>query len=259
MRGSDKGSRGGSTLRGGRRTADEMMACAGALLRRARAWTETPGARAVARFRASAGRAGYVAKGALYCVVGGLAIDAGVRPYDPFGGARNALVTVQRQWMGQAVVGVLAAGLAAYGFWQLVQAVLDPMRRAKGLRGLGFRAVCVVSAALYGTLAWQGARLLAGATVDEEQRRRAVVWMRAVLAQPMGRWALLAVGLAAKARADAWCAWRVRDSRRGGSWRASSRGSSCAPPCCTTRPNSWVWRGHCACYAAMSTGPRSLC
>jgi hypothetical protein len=52
--------------------------------------------------------------------------------------------------MGQAVVGVLAAGLAAYVFWQLVQAVLDPLHRARGLRGLGFRAVCVVSAALYG-------------------------------------------------------------------------------------------------------------
>lgn len=210
MRRPGKGSRGRSNLRELRRTADEMAARAGALLRRAKGWTETPGARAVARFGATAGRAGYVAKGALYCVVGGLAIDAGVRPYDPLGGARNALVTVQGQWMGQAVVGVLVAGLAAYVLWQLVQAVLDPLRRAKGLKGLGFRAVCVVSAALYGGLAWQGVRLLAGATVDEEQRRRAVVWMRTVLAQPMGRWALLAIGLAVLAYAarQVLRAWR---------------------------------------------------
>lgn len=205
-----KASRGRSTPRGLRQAADAMVAGAGALLRWARAWTETPGARAIARFGANAGRAGYVAKGALYCIVGGLAIDAGVRPYDPLGGARSALVTVQRQWMGQAVVGVLAVGLAAYVFWQLVQAVLDPLDRARGLRGLGFRAVCVVSAALYGGLALQGARLLAGATVDEEQRRRAVVWMRAVLAQPMGRWALLAIGLAVLAYAarQVLRAWR---------------------------------------------------
>lgn len=184
-----------SGLRGLRRVAEGSAARAAALLGRVRGWTETPRARAVARLGANAGRAGYVAKGALYCVVGALAIDAGVRPYDPLGGARNALATVQRQWMGQALVGFLAAGLAAYVFWQLVQAVLDPLRRGEGLRGMGFRAVCVVSAALYGTLALQGVRLLAGASVDEERRRRAVVWMRAVLAQPMGRWALLAIGL----------------------------------------------------------------
>ncbi|HEU0012123.1 MAG TPA: DUF1206 domain-containing protein [Longimicrobium sp.] len=192
---------GRSSVRRLQRAADEMLAHAAAVLRRARAWRETPWARAVARAGANAGRAGYVAKGTLYCVVGGLAIDAGVRPYDVLAGARGAVVAVRRQWMGQAVVGVLAAGLAAYVFWQLVQAVLDPLRRARGVRGMGFRAVCVVSAALYGALALQGARLLAGETVAAEQRRRAVMWMRAVLAQPMGRWALLAMGLAVLAYA----------------------------------------------------------
>lgn len=210
IRGPGKTSRGRSTLRGFRRVAEAMAGRVAPFLHRAGGWTEAPRARAVARVGAVAGRAGYVAKGALYCVVGGLAIDAGVRPYDPLGGARGALVTVQRQWMGQAAVGVLAAGLAAYVLWQLVQAVLDPLHRARGLRGLGFRAVCVVSAALYGALAWQGVRLLAGATVDPEQRRRAIVWMRAVLAQPMGRWALLLIGVAVLAYAarQVLRAWR---------------------------------------------------
>jgi hypothetical protein len=52
------------------------------------------GARAIAGFGANAGRAGYGAKGPLYWIVGGLAVGAGVRPYDPLGGTRGALVTV---------------------------------------------------------------------------------------------------------------------------------------------------------------------
>lgn len=177
------------------RVLGRVTARAAALLRRVRGWTDTPAARAASRVGERLGRAGYVAKGVLYCTVGGLALDAGVRPYDPLGGARAALVWVERQPLGRVLAGLLAAGLLAYALWQLVQAVLDPLSRAGGLRGLAFRGVCVVSAVLYGALALQGLRLLAGARMDAEQRRRAVVWMRALLEQPMGRWALMAVGL----------------------------------------------------------------
>ncbi|HEX6911320.1 MAG TPA: DUF1206 domain-containing protein [Longimicrobium sp.] len=163
--------------------------------RRARGWTRTPRARAFGRIGQHVGRAGYVAKGVLYALVGALAMDAGVRPYDPLAGARGALLWIGRQWLGQMLAGVLAAGLFAYVLWLLVQSVLDPLQRAHGLRGVAFRAVCVVSAVLYGTLALQGIRLLAGGEVDPEQRRRALVWMRTVLDRPMGRWGLFGIGL----------------------------------------------------------------
>lgn len=197
-----------------RRLARRAAAGAAACLHRARAWTETGRARAAARVAARIGRAGYVAKGGLYALVGVLAVDAGVRPYDPAAGARGALLAVREQWMGQVLVALLAAGLAGYASWQLAQAVLDPLRRARGIRGLGFRAVCVVSAALYGALAWQAARLLAGARVDPEQRRRAVAWMRIVLEQPLGRWALLLVGLGVLAYAAAQAVRAVRGPAR---------------------------------------------
>lgn len=184
------------------------------LLRRVGAWTRTPAARAAAHGAERLGRAGYVAKGTLYAMVGGLAIDAGVRPYDALGGARDALVWVQRQWLGQALVGVLAAGLLAYVCWQIVQAALDPLERGRALGGVAFRAVCLVSAALYGALAVQGIRLLAGAEADADQQRRALLWMRTVLDQPLGRWALLAVGVAVLAYAAAQILRAVRGPGR---------------------------------------------
>lgn len=137
----------------------------------------------------------------MYCMVGGLAVDAGVRPYDPLGGARHALVWIQELWLGQMLAGILATGLLAYASWLLVQAVLDPLSRGRGLRGMAFRGVCVASAALYGALAVQGVHLLAGAEIRSGERRRAAVWMRTLLEQPMGRWGLLAVGLAVLAYA----------------------------------------------------------
>lgn len=213
----------GQPERGAARALRAFVEASVTRARRARDWTQTPRARALARMGQAVGRAGYVGKGALYATVGALAVDAGIRPYDPLAGARRALLWIGEQWPGQGLVGVLAAGLLAYACWQLVQAVLDP--RGGGLRGLGFRAVCVVSAVLYGGLAVQGLRLLAGAEADRGQRRRALVWMRGTLEQPMGRWALVAVGLGVLGYAAAQLLRALREPARSLDLSRLSRGA----------------------------------
>ena len=83
-------------------------------------------------------RCGYGSMGAVYVVIGVLAVlaarDRGLQPAD-FGGAVEAL---RRSWAGKALGAVIVAGLACHALWLFVRAVSDPERRGAGrAAGLG--------------------------------------------------------------------------------------------------------------------------
>src|ERR1700687_2389901 len=91
------------------------------------------GERAVARTATDStavliGRAGFVARGAVYFIVGWLAVMAA------FGGSaatdkQGALETIGQLPLGTVLLGVAAAGLFAYALWSLVRAMFDPEQR----------------------------------------------------------------------------------------------------------------------------------
>jgi hypothetical protein len=139
-----------------------------------------------------AARAGLVAKGFLYALVGTLAarvaLGYGGTPEDRGG----ALRTIARDPLGQALVVGVAVGLAAYAVWRFAQAVFDRDHEGDGIKAMGKRAGYLVRGVWYAGLCGLAVSVLVGrgeSSASNEQEATA-----GVLEQPLGRWAVLAVG-----------------------------------------------------------------
>jgi hypothetical protein len=99
------------------------------------------------------GRAGYLARAVLYLTIGALAafsaFGMGGKLVDP----RDALDELYRQRSGALLLAAMIAGLAGYGGWKLLQAMLDPSREAHPRFGAAQRAGWFVTALLHFALA----------------------------------------------------------------------------------------------------------
>jgi hypothetical protein len=142
-------------------------------------------------------RVGYVARGALYAVMGVLAFkvatsSAGGQATDLTG----ALVFLIGNQFGKFVLIVMVVGLAAYAVWGLIRAIFDPLHRGSDASGWMARLGFVSSAVSYGAIALFGLNLLMGtgsaATGDATQKTAA-----SLLAHPFGGQLTILVGLVA--------------------------------------------------------------
>jgi uncharacterized protein DUF1206 len=99
------------------------------------------------------GRAGLVAKGLIYSLIGVLALMValgfGGRPKD----RQGALRFIADQPLGEAILFALAAGFAGYAIWRFAQAFLDRDNEGEGLEGLAKRAGYFARGLLYAGLA----------------------------------------------------------------------------------------------------------
>ena len=102
------------------------------------------------------GRVGYAVKGAVYALLGLVALDAALTPSSPEGSA-GLFRWLSGGVFGDLVVGVLAVGLGAYSLWRLALAVLPPQTEDAGA---GKRAYFVASGGVYGFLCYQATKLL---------------------------------------------------------------------------------------------------
>jgi hypothetical protein len=148
---------------------------------------------AVAPWVARLARYGYAAKGAVYMVVGWLALQAaqgsGGAPTDTEG----ALRAIFRQPFGSLILVVVGLGLLAYTAWRLAQALLDVEGKGRDLRGLAKRAAYLVSGVAYGGLGLTALRQAIGLAVGGGRSQED--WTALVLASPYGRWLVIAVGV----------------------------------------------------------------
>jgi hypothetical protein len=140
-------------------------------------------------------RAGYVAKSAVYAVIGvlalRLAIGAGGRTTDSTG----AIATIAQAPLGVALVAALAVGLFGMALWFEVQAVADPdgerrrgawailSRLGQGIAGLG-----------YASLALAAVRLASGGGARPGGDATARTWTARALELPAGRALVFAGG-----------------------------------------------------------------
>jgi hypothetical protein len=115
----------------------------------ARRWTE------------GVARAGFVAKGAVYLVLGTLAARAAVGMGGRVTDAHGVLRSVLQASYGRLLLGLLAAGLFGYALWRFMEAFADANGKGRGVKGLGARTGYAVSGAIYGSLAVEAARLAA--------------------------------------------------------------------------------------------------
>jgi hypothetical protein len=136
-----------------------------------------------------AARAGLVAKGWLYAIVGVLAgrLALGERGEDA--SQQGAMRSVATQPFGRVLLTVLALGLAGYAGWRLWQATSPP---ASSLPRWLVRAAMVVRAGLYAGFAVLAATEVIGAVQQGDQEQSVTA---AVLALPGGVLLVVGVGL----------------------------------------------------------------
>jgi hypothetical protein len=139
------------------------------------------------------GRVGLVAQGALYVVVGILAIKVALGGREESPDKHGALRTIAEQPFGKALLILLALGLGAYALWQLALAILDRENKGEDLKGIAKRGAALARAAWYGVLCWLTVSTLVGngGGSDNEQQKTAGVFH-----YPAGRYLVYAAGFA---------------------------------------------------------------
>ena len=131
-------------------------------------------------------RAGLVAKGSSYALVGALAIGVALGIGGKATSQQGAMQTLAGDPVGGVLIALLAAGFAAYAAWRAVQAVTGD--------AWAERLVCAVRALVYAAFAFTAARILTGAG-GGSQNGKARKATAAVLGWPGGTWLVGAVGL----------------------------------------------------------------
>jgi hypothetical protein len=131
-------------------------------------------------------RLGYLAKGIVYLLVGGIALQAAFGSSQPTG-SRGALGTLPDEPWGRALLAIIAVGLFGYSLWRIYGAAADPEHD-----GTGHRFYSAGVAVVHIGLALAATRLaLSGTGGGDDGTQR---WTATALGQPLGRW--LVVGAA---------------------------------------------------------------
>jgi hypothetical protein len=138
-----------------------------------------------------AARAGLVAKGSLYAIVGLLAGQLAAGDLGNDASQQGAMRSVAQQPFGGATLTILAVGLAGYALWRLRQAFAPPT--ASSLPTWLLRAAMIVRALLYLGFAFLAGAEVAGAVGGGEHEESTTA---AVLALPGGVVLVVAVGCA---------------------------------------------------------------
>lgn len=137
-------------------------------------------------------RLGYAAKGAVYGLVGALALAAVFGGGGQTTGSSGALTTISDSTLGRAALGLIALGLAGYVVWKGVRAIMDPENE-----GAGSRAFHGVTGVLYALLAVEAARLaLSGPAGGGGGGGGADHWSATLMQQPFGLWLVGIAGAA---------------------------------------------------------------
>lgn len=141
-------------------------------------------------------RLGYLVRGALYAVMGLLALGIALRVA---GGQTTdlsgSLVFLVSNPFGQLVLIVVTVGLAAYSLWGFTRAIYDPLRRGSDAGGYAARLGFVSSAVSYAAIVFFALQVLVGsgrANGDSTQKTIA-----AILTHPGGGWLTAIIGLVA--------------------------------------------------------------
>jgi hypothetical protein len=141
-------------------------------------------------------RLGYAVRGALYTVMGFLALKIALAT--PGGKATDlsgSLVWLIGNPLGKVVLVVTIIGLLAYAIWGLVRAIYDPLHRGRDAKGIMARLGFVTSAVSYLAIALFALHILAGqgaASGDSTQKT-----VSTLLTNPLGGAVTVVLGVVA--------------------------------------------------------------
>lgn len=145
------------------------------------------------------GRLGYAAKGAVYLIIGVLAVQAAMGDGGQTTDQSGALGHIAQMPFGKVMLGVLIVGLLGYALWRAVQGLMDTENEGSEPKGLFKRAMYVGIGGIYVGLALSAIQLLMGAGSGSGSTEKTQGWTAWLMSQPFGDWLVGLVGLAVAA------------------------------------------------------------
>lgn len=180
-----------------------------------------------------AARVGYAAKAFVYAAVGTLAILAAAHTGTRIADSHGAFVAILSEPFGHTLLGVLAAGLAAYAVWRFAQGIFNTDGHARNWRGYAARIGCLFTGLLYVSLSYSALRLFLGLRQHSSGEQQAKSWTALLLAQPYGVWlvAIAGAGVIGFASREMFTALRADFVKRLALERATPRMSKVVVRC----------------------------
>ncbi|WP_187260534.1 DUF1206 domain-containing protein [Pontibacter beigongshangensis] len=143
-------------------------------------------------------RVGLAAKGIVYCLVGLLAFMAAFElggEGNQEAGKQDVFRFILEQPFGQALLALVAVGMACYAIWRLIQAIKDTDSKGTDTKGIGTRIGYAFSGLVYASFAFYAAKLVLGSGSSSQGEDSRQMLARELLAQPLGQWLAGAVAL----------------------------------------------------------------
>jgi hypothetical protein len=141
-------------------------------------------------------RAGYVIRGVLYAVMGGLALGLALGLGGIATDQSGSLVILSGGPAGRVLLLAVVIGIGAYSVWGFVRAVFDPLHRGDDARGMADRLGFAWSGTAYAAMVIFALHLLAGAGASPAHDATQSTIAR-ILALPAGHLIAMAVGVVA--------------------------------------------------------------
>ena len=132
-------------------------------------------------------RAGYLAKGVVYMLIGAIAAGAALGS-GRAGDSRDAFSELYEKPFGRFMLAAIGIGLLAYAGWRWYSGIANPEDRKPGMR-LMYVGTGIVNFAI----AFEALRM-AFANRDTNTSNQAPHWTAEVMTKPMGMWIVLGVG-----------------------------------------------------------------
>ncbi|HZU68470.1 MAG TPA: DUF1206 domain-containing protein [Ktedonobacteraceae bacterium] len=151
---------------------------------------------ATSRWMTGFARLGYAAKGVVYLIIGGLALELAIGHGGAATDQRGALQTIYEQPFGKFLLIVVGIGLAGYALWSFIQAIFDTEGKGRDAKGIlariGYGAVGVA----YALIAFGAFQLALGTgSVGQHSSTSTQDWTARLLKLPFGQAVVVIVGL----------------------------------------------------------------
>lgn len=105
-------------------------------------------------------RMGYLSRGAVYLVIGGLALLAAFGSGGETTNSKGAIIKITQQPFGELLLVLLIIGLVGYVIWRFIQSVKDTDDHGTSAKGMAIRIALFISAVTHAALAVWALKLL---------------------------------------------------------------------------------------------------